>query len=311
MDTRLVRVFISFAIFVLAPQMAEAAASSSAPAKAALRAGPSAKQRQVIDELIATYHPYQCCSDTLATCLGKKPVCPLATRLERAITRMAAAGMSKTEIGTALAHRQATMKVDQPRAKIALDERFRAGNPAATVALAVYACPRQQACAKLVPDLYREVTTGRLKDKVVLHYRPFFPPDNKEAWECGRGLYAAAYQGKFWPYLLHLCMEREKLQGPTLRDWVGRHGLDRCIFDNTCERPDTAAWLETARREGLANGVKAAPAAFINGRRIQGKLDLETVVDLLEEEHERLAQPAKSESATKKVAEPKPAPARK
>ncbi len=80
----------------------------------------------------------------------------------------------------------------------------------------VYACPRSEACAKLIADLYREITAGRLKDKVVLHYRPFFPAGNDEAFECGRGLYAAAYQGRFWPYLLHLCMERAQLDKKAL-----------------------------------------------------------------------------------------------
>jgi protein-disulfide isomerase len=251
----------------------------------------SAKQRQLVDELLAAHHPYACCSDTLAVCLGKKPVCPVATRLERFITRTAAAGLAKAEIEVALAHRQATMNSDQRRAKITLDDRFQAGNAKAAAALVIYACPRNEACAKLVPDLYREVTTGRLKDKVSLYYRPFFPTGNEEALECGRGLYAAAYQGQFWPYLLHLCMERESLQKPTLRDWVGSHGLDRCIFDHTCEQPGTAAWLAAAREEGVANGVTVAPAAFVNGRRIQGQLDLDTLVDVLEEEHERVTQP--------------------
>jgi protein-disulfide isomerase len=273
---------------VIALPAAQSAPPSKHVARPGAAAGLSAKQRQLVNGLLATYHPYACCSDTLAACLKKMPVCPLATRLQRSIARMAAAGMTRQQIETALAHRAATMRAKQPLAKIALDERFRAGTAAASVALVVYACPRQEACAKLVPDLYREVTAGRLKDKVLLYYRPFFPADNDEAFECGRGLYAAAYQGKFWPYLLHLCMEREHLQKVTLRDWVGAHGLDRCIFDHTCEQPGTAAWLTASRREGLANGVVAAPAAFVNGRRIQGNLDIETLVDVLEEVHERL-----------------------
>lgn len=227
-------------------------------------------------------------------------MCPLAVRLERAIRRMAGAGLDKPAIEAALAQRQATMKPEQPRAAIVLDDRFRAGNANARVTLAIYACPRQEACAKLIPALHREVTTGRLKDKAALYYRPFFPPDNAEANECGRGLYAAAYQGKFWPYLLHLCLEREHLPRPTLRDWPGQHGLDRCIFDHTCEQPDTAAWLEASRKEGQGNGVTSAPTAFLDGRRVQGTLDLATLVDLVEEEHERLVRtPTKAGSATK------------
>jgi hypothetical protein len=280
--------------FVLVSGSARAA---SEPA-AALSAG--TPQRRMVDELLASFRPYACCTETLGACLTRKPVCPLATRLERAIRRMAVAGFAKPAIEAVLAQRQATMMPEQRQASILFDDRFLAGNASVGVKLAVYACPRQQACAELIPDLYGEVTHGRLKDRAILLYRPFFAPGDEEATECGRGIYAAAHQGSFWPYLLHLCMERETLQRPTLRNWVGEHGLDRCIFNHTCEQTETAAWLETSRREGLANGVRRAPAVFINGRRVWGPLDLETLVDLVEEEHERMAaMPVKVQSGAR------------
>jgi protein-disulfide isomerase len=249
----------------------------------------STAKSKLIDELLATQRPYACCSDSLKNCLEQESVCALATRLKRAIVRMATDGLSKAQIEAALVQRKATMRADQPAAPIVVDEPFRAGSPKAPVTLAIYACPRNQTCARLIPDIYREVTTGRLKDKASLVYRPFFPADDPVALECGRGLYAAAYQGQFWPYLVHLCLDRENLTQATIRDWATSHGLDRCIFDQTCEQASTASWLQASRKEGLANGVTTAPAAFIDGRRIQGTVDLETLVDLAEEEHERLA----------------------
>jgi protein-disulfide isomerase len=248
----------------------------------------TAAQRQLVDEVLAAEHPYGCCSETLKVCLEKKPLCPLVARLHRAITRMAGQGASKAQIQLVLAQRKATMRADGAIATIAADDQFRAGNPKAPVTLAIYACPRNETCAKMIPDVYREVTTGRLKDKATLVYRPFFPTDDAETLECGRGLYAAAYQGQFWPYLVHLCLERERLSQATIRDWATSHGLDRCVFDQTCEQASTASWLQAARKEALANGVTAAPAVFIDGRRIQGSVDLETLVDLAKEEQEAL-----------------------
>ena len=67
-------------------------------------------------------------------------------------------------------------------------------------------------------------------------------------------------------------MGREQLQKATLRDWVGSHGLDRCIFDHTCEQPGTAAWLTASREEAVANGVTTAPAAFVNDASAGGRL---------------------------------------
>jgi protein-disulfide isomerase len=247
----------------------------------------TAKQRKLVDQIVASYRPYECCPDTLAACLRQVPACPLAQRLEKAIVRLATAGRDQSQVEAALAQRRAAMTAAGKPAKIALDARFRAGAAKAPVTVVIYACPRNEACAKLVPDLHREVTTGRLANKVALFYRPFFPPGSEEALECGRGLYAAAYQGQFWPYLLHLCLERDHLQKATLRDWVGSHGLDRCIFDHTCEQPGTAAWLSAAHEEGTNNGVTSAPALFLDGKRIQGDLDLDTIVDLVEEAYER------------------------
>jgi protein-disulfide isomerase len=294
----------ALAFFTIVLPAAQAAPPSSPAATQASHSGLTAKQRQLVDEVLSSYHPYECCTQSLGACLREQTVCPLAARLERAVVRMAAAGLDRPRIEAALAHRQATMGREQPSAKIALDERFRAGNPKAAVVLAIYACPRNPICAKLIPDLYREVTAGRLKDKVALHYRPFFPTGDENALECGRGLYAAAYQGQFWPYLLHLCLERESLKKTTMRDWVGSHGLDRCIFDHTCDQPGTATWLAASREEGVANGVTSAPTAFVNGRRIHGELELETVVDLLEEEHERVTQPRAPAKAQQPAATP-------
>jgi protein-disulfide isomerase len=281
-----VSVFLS--VFATGLTSAPAAEATHGRSAATPSAGQSTSKGKLVDDLQATQRPYDCCSDNLKNCLEQNPVCPLATRLQRSIVRMAADGLSKAQIEAALAQRRATMLAGQPAATIAVDEQFRAGSPKAAVVLAIYACPRNPACAKLIPDLYWEVTSGRLKDKATLVYRPFFPADDREATECGRGLYAAAYQGQFWPYLVHLCLNRENLSQTTIRDWAASHGLDRCIFDQTCEQTSTASWLQAARKEGLANGVTSAPAAFINGRRIQGTVDLETLVDLAEEEHERL-----------------------
>jgi protein-disulfide isomerase len=285
-------------------------AAATAASTAATEPQPTlaAKRKQLVDEILARYQPYACCHEPLASCLRKEPVCPLAKRLERAIVKMAALGHDRARIEAALAQRRATMTVATSSAKIALDDRFRAGPAKAKVALVVYACPRDEACAKLLPDLHREVTAGRLADRVALFYRPFFPPDNAEAEACGRGLYAAAYQGKFWPYLIHLCLERERLRKTTLRDWVGSHGLDRCIFDHTCEQPGTAVWLKAAHDEGTRNGVTTAPAVFLNGRRVHGPLDVDTIVDLAEEEHDRAS--TVQAGAPRQASDPKPTQSR-
>jgi hypothetical protein len=145
----------------------------------------STARRKLVDERLLTQRPYACCTDSLKNCLAHKPVCPLATRLHRAVVRMSTDGLSKAQIEAALEQRKATMRADQSVASIVIDDRFRAGSPKAPVTLTLYACPRNPTCATLIPDVYREITTGRLKGKATLVYRPFFPADDREALERG------------------------------------------------------------------------------------------------------------------------------
>ena len=48
------------------------------------------------------------------------------------------------------------------------------------------------------------------------------------------------------------------------------------------------ARLVAAKKEGVRDRIEAAPALFINGRRYVGEFDLQSVVDMLQEEHDRV-----------------------
>jgi hypothetical protein len=249
--------------------------------------GLSLEQRQLVNELLASQHPYECCPDTIAACLTHIPVCPLARRLERAIDRMAAAGMSRGQIEEALAQRKQTMSLVGSRAKIELNPSFSAGEPSSPVVLALYACGRHERCAKLVPWMYGQVTSGRLKGKVRLYYRPFFPSDQDDASACARALVAAAEQGMFWPFLNQLYTKRDSFQRCLLRKWADFTGLDRDAFEIAYNHPRTTDLLQAVRREGLENHVDCVPCAFINGHKVEGELSREGLLDLLEEEYDR------------------------
>ncbi len=55
----------------------------------------STDQQRLVNELLASEHPYACCSDTMSIYLRQTPVCPLVRRLEQDICRMAHKGLSK------------------------------------------------------------------------------------------------------------------------------------------------------------------------------------------------------------------------
>ena len=177
----------------------------------------------------------------------------------------------------------------QPASEIELDTRFMAGEQNAPVVLVLYACGRSERCSTLVPSLYYEVMSGRLKGKVRLYYRPFFPDDQPEATACGRALVAAASQGEFWPYLLYLYYHREAFQLCLVRKWADLKGLDGCAFDLAYNDPKTTEFLAAAKREALRNKVDVIPTAFINGRKVTVSLTTDVLIELLKDEIERVS----------------------
>ncbi len=174
---------------------------------------------------------------------------------------------------------------------IAQDSRFVAGDAAAPVVLSLYACARSEYCSKLVPALYYEVVNGRLKGKVRLYFRPFFPEKQQDAALCGRALVAAASQGMLWPYLLHVYYHRDDFEQCKLHIWAKLQGLDRGAFDLAWDAPETLELLAATRREAVANQVEAIPTAFVNGRKVLCEPTRESLTELLEAEYQRLQVP--------------------
>lgn len=263
--------------------MSFALASSSGLAAEASKPPPS----DPVKEVLSSQHGYGCCAGTIAACLASKPSCPLAPRLESAVRKMVAAGMTREAIAARLSARAQAMDPAAPQTTSLQDPRFEAGDPSAPVVLTLYACGRSKDCAELVPALYRAVTGGRLKGKARLFLRPFFGADNEAAQVCGRALVAAASQARFWRFLMTLYDNQENFQRCMLRKWADLEGLDQCAFQAAYDHADTTAYLEAARREGVQNHVDTVPAAFLDGRRVRSLVTAEDLIDLAEESFEQ------------------------
>jgi hypothetical protein len=128
-------------------------------------------QREVAQAVLSSQHPYDCCDDTIAKCLQKRPVCRLVERLADAICRQAAAGKSRADIERELERRAASTMGSKHA--IDLGNAVVAGDPQAKVTIVAYTCARCPYCARLIPSLHQSVTTGRLKGKAKLYVKPF------------------------------------------------------------------------------------------------------------------------------------------
>jgi len=248
----------------------------------------SAAQRGVADAVFASWHPNSCCLDTIASCLQQRPVCPLARRLERAVCLMSSKGFDKAQVEQALERRKESMVQCGLVASFVMDERFMAGDPAAPVSLVLYACGRSPVCAKLVPALYEEVTTGRLAGKVRIYFRPYYKAEPKEALECSRAMVAAATVGGFWKYLLALYRHYDDFNLCRVELLAQTVGLNENAFKAAYDDLAGVEYLAASKQEAERNKVDAAPTLFIGGRKYVHEVSPEVLTDVLEEEWERV-----------------------
>ncbi len=239
---------------------------------------------------LAHLHPYDGCDQTFEACLAREPVAPVVKRLVGDLCRQVQDGRSRAELERALGKRSQSVQGIGKPVSIVLDERTRAGDPDAPIAIAIYACARCPFCMVFVPALYREVTEGKLKGKARLYFRPFPIKEHPGANEGGLAMLAAARgTGTFWPFLLQLYAGYDDFDVKILPEWAARTGLDRAAFEQSLADPAVRQELVSSKQEGLRNKVAATPTVFIDGRRYVHDLKAEVVADVVLEIAERKA----------------------
>jgi protein-disulfide isomerase len=92
---------------------------------------------------------------------------------------------------------------------------------------------------------------------------------------------AAAAQGKFWPMYELLLQPYAHLDEDELVAYAGAIGLDIPRFRRDLTDRAYAARIEADIEEGLRNGVNATPKFYVNGQRVDGKVPLEGLTDMV------------------------------
>jgi protein-disulfide isomerase len=238
--------------------------------------------------VLKSQHPYDCCDGTIWECLHRKPVCRLARRMARDVCQRAGAGQSREEIERELTRRATSMMPGGTTYAIDTTGATAAGDAAAPVTLVAYACGRCPFCARLLPQLYQSVTTGRLKGKVKLYVRLFPIRSHPNSTEVGLALVAAQRLGKFWEMVGQVYANFGAFDVARLPDYAVAAGMDRQKFVGTMNAPATRDQLVKSKKEGVRNNVASTPTLFIGGRKYSADLGLDAVEDALEEEYERV-----------------------
>lgn len=246
----------------------------------------SGDKKSLATAIMNDQHPYDCCDGTISECL-KTSKCTLPKRLAEHICRMAAAGKDRATIERSLSQRATSMMSARP-VPIDLSRAERAGEANAPVALTLYLCARCPYCAKLVPQLHKAVTEGSLKGDVKMFAREFPIRSHQGSTEGGMAMVAARRLGKGWRFILHLYSIFDRFDPANLPSCAEQHGMDKAAFTGLLGNAEVRRELVASKKEGVRNRVNATPTLFINGRKYTGDLDYDTVVDVLEEEAERV-----------------------
>lgn len=249
----------------------------------------SKEQKALVDALLASQHPYDCCDETIAACLRKAKVCKLARRLRDDVCRRVERGQDRPAIERALQKRAESMTALGKAPKIDLRAAPVVGEPSAPVTLVVYACARCPYCARSLPQLYRAISEGALRGRVKLHFRVFPIRGHKDSTPANLAFQAAHRLGRFWPFLLQAYGKFDGFSPAKLPEWARAAGLDVEAFGRALADPAVRDAVVASKKEGIVNKVDSTPTYFLNGRRVTAEPHLDVILELLDEELDRAA----------------------
>ncbi len=92
---------------------------------------------------------------------------------------------------------------------------------------------------------------------------------------------AAAAQGRFWDMYELLLQPYAQLDTDSLVGYAELIGLDTARFRDDIAHRRYARKIDADVQEGLRNGVNQTPKFYVNGQRVDGKVPLENLEDLV------------------------------
>ncbi len=140
-----------------------------------------------------------------------------------------------------------------------------------------YECPY---CRGAFRDVHRML--DEYPGKIRFAFRNFpIKQVHPHAEQAAEAAEAAAAQGRFWPMYELLLQPYAQLDTDALVSYADRIGLDvpRFLEDITDQR--YARKIHDDMQEGLRNGVNQTPKFYVNGQRVDGKVPLEHLEELV------------------------------
>ncbi len=257
---------------------------SAAYAQASICDSLDAKASQTAAAAFGQIRGYGCCTETIGDCLKKTDKCQSTTFISNEICRLSSKGKKPEEIKELIELRAKAMDSNAKVYEIDVKREHLWGNPDSKVVLSVYLCGRCPYCSRHVPLLIHTLEKTPLKDQIAVNLRYFPIKSHDNSTPAALAIEAAAQLGQAWPYLLKSYENFDAFTLSQINVWAQEIGMDRDAFTSLMKDAATRSTVSKSKKEGLVNGVTTTPTFFINGRKIEGKFDVDSLVSILEEE---------------------------
>jgi protein-disulfide isomerase len=180
--------------------------------------------------------------------------------------------------------KEATVVVmlDPPRAVVPMDDDPMRGPKDAPVQIVMfsdYECPF---CSR-VEETMAQVRT-KYGEQVVIVFRDFPLSFHKSAQKAAEAAGCAGEQGKFWEYHDKLFANQRALAPANLDQYATELGLDMAKFKACLDSGQRAPEIAADMKAGQALGVTGTPAAFVNGRFVNGAQPLDAFAKIIDDE---------------------------
>jgi protein-disulfide isomerase len=242
------------------------------------------KAQTIVQQSLDQIHAYGCCTDSISACLKKADTCQTAVFLADEVCRLASKGRNAEEIKDAINLRHKAMDPEAKVYSIAVMPEHIWGNPDSKVILSVYLCGRCPYCSRHVPLLIRTLEKTNFKDQVAINLRYFPIKAHENSTPAALAIEAAAQMNNAWAYLLKSYENFDAFTLSQIHTWVKEIGMNDDKFSELMKDASTRSTVAASKKEGLVNGVTTTPTFFINGRRIEGKFDVDSIISMVEEE---------------------------
>lgn len=149
--------------------------------------------------------------------------------------------------------------------------------PVTVIEYGDYECPYCRGAFRDVQEMLHEY-----RGNIRFAFRNFpIPQLHPHAAQAAEAAEAAGAQGKFWPMYELLLQPHAHLDDDSLVTYAEVIGLDVHRFAEDLAQQRYAARIDSDVQEGLRNGVNATPKFYVNGQRVDGKVPLEHLEELV------------------------------